>query len=306
MTETMAVLYRSQGFHDRAAEVYRALLRTRPGDERLAARLREAEDAVAAAAPRTEDEAGEVWLRGVGAAWTAEAESATDETTPYAWTGEAEDGDAGEPIGTYLHDLVSWKAGSGSWHTRDAAEPEAQAPGEIEVPEWLNGPGSSGSWTPDSEPADYPAVPAAEADWTSATPAEPEPWAMPGAATPEAMPPDATAPEGFAGEADEAPFEGITSGVIESEAADGVDTVAEGSFDAWGTPADEATDTTIGAEPEEESGGWTPLELDRDLPPASQPATAAEEKPPAASDEDDSSEDDDLEMFRSWLQSLKK
>ncbi|HSJ10725.1 MAG TPA: tetratricopeptide repeat protein [Longimicrobiales bacterium] len=305
VTETMAVLYRSQGFHDRAAEVYRALLRTRPGDERLAARLREAEDAVAAAAPRTEDEAGEVWLRGVGAAWTAEAESATDETTPYAWAGEAEDGDAGEPIGTYLHDLVSWKAGSGNWHTRDAAEPETPAPREIEVPEWLNGPGSSASWTPDSEPADYPAVPAPEADWAPATPAEPEPWAMPESAMPEADTPEAVTPEGFAGEADDAPFEGIASGGMEAETADGVDAVAEGSLDAWGMPADEATNTTIGAEPEEESGGWTPLELDRDLPPAGQPATTSE-KPPAASDEDDSSEDDDLEMFRSWLQSPKK
>ncbi|HSK18408.1 MAG TPA: tetratricopeptide repeat protein [Longimicrobiales bacterium] len=288
VTETMAVLYRSQGFHDRAADVYRALLRTRPDDARLAARLREAEDAAAAeAGPRTEDEAGEVWLRGVGAAWTAEAESSgTAETTPYAWTGEAEDGETGEPIGTYLHDLVSWKAGSGNWPPRDVEPPETQAPGEIEVPEWLNGPGSSEQWTPEPEREDYPVVPAAESDWA---PAETEPWAT----TPDTVTPDTATPEE------------ITSDAVSSEGADVAD-LTEGALDAWGLPADEAPDTSSDAEPEEESGGWTPLELDRDVPGAGQPAAAAEEQQAARADEDDSSEDDDLEMFRSWLQSLKK
>ena len=291
VTETMAVLYRSQGFHDRAADVYRALLRTRPDDARLAARLREAEEAAAAAAgPRTEDEAGEVWLRGVGAAWTAEAESSTTaETTPYAWTGEAEDGETGEPIGTYLHDLVSWRAGSGNWPPRDAEPPETQAPDEIEVPEWLNGPGSAEPWTPESEPADYPVIPAAESDWAQA-PAETEPWAT----TADAVAPEAAAPDE------------ITSDAVSSDAADIADTATEGSLDAWSLPADEPPEPATDAEPEEESGGWTPLELDRDVPPAGQPAAAAETEQAGPADEDDSSEDDDLEMFRSWLQSLKK
>jgi tetratricopeptide (TPR) repeat protein len=38
-TETMADLYASQGLHERAAEVYRALLRRRPGDAALQAKL---------------------------------------------------------------------------------------------------------------------------------------------------------------------------------------------------------------------------------------------------------------------------
>ena len=38
-------LYTSQGLHDRAADVYRALLNQRPGDANLQARLREAEAA---------------------------------------------------------------------------------------------------------------------------------------------------------------------------------------------------------------------------------------------------------------------
>jgi tetratricopeptide (TPR) repeat protein len=47
VTETMAELYAGQGLYARAAEVYRELLRTRPGDERLRAKLREAESRAA-------------------------------------------------------------------------------------------------------------------------------------------------------------------------------------------------------------------------------------------------------------------
>lgn len=43
VTETMADLYARQGLHERAADVYRELLRGRPGDARLEAKLREAE-----------------------------------------------------------------------------------------------------------------------------------------------------------------------------------------------------------------------------------------------------------------------
>lgn len=50
VTETMADLYFRQGLHGRAAEVYRELLRSRPGDERLAGKLREAEARAAAGA----------------------------------------------------------------------------------------------------------------------------------------------------------------------------------------------------------------------------------------------------------------
>jgi tetratricopeptide (TPR) repeat protein len=42
-TETLAELYRSQGFPDRAADVYRVLLQERPDDEELEAKLREVE-----------------------------------------------------------------------------------------------------------------------------------------------------------------------------------------------------------------------------------------------------------------------
>ncbi|MEW5929073.1 MAG: tetratricopeptide repeat protein, partial [Gemmatimonadota bacterium] len=62
VTETIAELYSRQGFHDRAAEVYRELVRRRGGDPALEARLREEERLAAGGAA---DEAP--------AAWTAES-----------------------------------------------------------------------------------------------------------------------------------------------------------------------------------------------------------------------------------------
>jgi hypothetical protein len=55
----------------------------------------------------------------------------------------------------------------------------------------------------------------------------------------------------------------------------------------------------------DEGAGWTPEELDSHAAPDS--AAPAEPDPAALSTpEDEAAEDEDLEMFRSWLQSLKK
>lgn len=280
VTETMAVLYRSQGFHDRAADVYRALLRDRPHDERLAAKLREAEEAAGSAgraAPAealSEDDAGEVWLRGVGAAWTSPADAAAEEATPYAWTGEAEDGDGEEPISSYLQDLVSWKAGSGAWIQPDPGGVEG-AEGEIEMPDWLDGPEKAEPWTPTSGSESYPAVPAAEANWSA--PAA-EVW-------------DASA---------DTPAEPAAAGQPEVEAPE-----------EWQIPAEPVDlPQSAGAEADvgEEGGGWTPLDLEDDAVAASTPPadTAPAGLQSGSLPEEDSSDDDDLEMFRTWLQSLKK
>jgi hypothetical protein len=271
----MAVLYRSQGFHDRAADVYRALLRARPDDQRLAAKLREAEEAAGPTTrPGTEDDAGEVWLRGVGAAWTGPGDTATEEATPYAWTAESDEGEAGDPIGAYLHDLVSWKAGSGAWMKPDVEESEAEEPAEVEVPDWLGGPGGSEAWAPD-QPTAYPPVSAPEADWSPAQPAEPDPWDR-------------------------------TPGPIESAEVPAAPPAGPPAADGWQVPAESPAPPGVDAEVEDAGGGWTPLELDRDVPAAGAPPAAA---PPGLQEtvsEEDSSDDDDLEMFRSWLQSLKK
>jgi hypothetical protein len=131
VTETMADLYRRQGLLDLAAETYRALLRHRPGDAALLARLRELEEETGPPAAQTEaeplpgagtatadEEAGDVWLAELGSAWTGRSGSDAEvEATPYAWSGAMEE-DTGaasaeaapdRPIGAYLHNLVSWR-----------------------------------------------------------------------------------------------------------------------------------------------------------------------------------------------------
>ncbi|HEX2166841.1 MAG TPA: tetratricopeptide repeat protein [Longimicrobiales bacterium] len=314
VTETMAVLYRSQGFHDRAADVYRALLRARPNDERLAAKLREAEEAAggpagAAPPPRQEDEAGEVWLHGVGAAWTAPADTAAGEATPYAWTGESDEPEAGEPISAYLQDLVSWKAGSqGPW-TQPEPVSANDASDEVEMPDWLNGPGKTEAWTPDTEPVDYPPSPAAETEWSA--PAEQEPWEQAPVAG-EAFGTD----EAVGTDEPMSPSEPISPGEPMSAGEPGALAGEAGGLpgdeaapEAWSVPAD--ADTAAVGEAavtgSDTGGGWTPLELENDVPPAAAASTGdASDLQPTALPEDDSSEDDDLDMFRSWLQSLRK
>ncbi len=93
VTETIAELYARQGFHDRAAEVYRELIRRRGGDPALAARLREEERLASGAAADEEP-----------AAWTAEAVAPlapatdTDDLPLLEWSvDEPERADADEP-----------------------------------------------------------------------------------------------------------------------------------------------------------------------------------------------------------------
>jgi tetratricopeptide (TPR) repeat protein len=283
MTETMAELYRSQGFHDRAADVYRALLRNRPYDLRLSALLSETEADAAevqrAAAPEAapEDEAtGEVWLRGVGAPWDAGA--AVDEgATPYVWTQDPDEAPAGEPIGTYLRDLIGWRTASQRW--AEAAPPQQPAP----PPQ----PAAADAWSASDEP------------WAT-TPAEPDtPWGV----TPAA---DTVDPWGASAPAGESALGRPTPPAPEPA-------------DPWGTPAAPAAESAPGAadpwgggesavEPAEAEAfkPWTPDDLPPPAPSVRQPATAV---PPMAVPEpepDESAEDEDLEMFRSWLQSLKK
>ncbi len=64
VTETIAELYARQGFHDRAADVYRELIRRRGGDPALEARLREVEHLASGGAA---DEAPGAWTPGAEA-----------------------------------------------------------------------------------------------------------------------------------------------------------------------------------------------------------------------------------------------
>ncbi|MGH7446130.1 MAG: hypothetical protein ACRELT_01125, partial [Longimicrobiales bacterium] len=283
-------------------DVYRSLLRARPGDERLAAKLREADEAAGSAArgggagaqDASDDEAGEVWLRGVGTAWTGSAAADTAAASPYVWTTETDDTEAGEPIGSYLRDLVAWKAGSGRWMPQqaEAQEPDTQQGGDFtDVPDWMNGPGvSQPEWTPDSEPPAYGALPATEAGWSPAEQpgAESDPWSTPSDAGESAG--TAAAPES---DPASLPFETWQAPADASLEPDS------------GTPADASADPGL---PHDSGTGWTPLQIEDDGAPAAPTADAAAAPHAQAvpQEEADSAEDEDLEMFRSWLQSLKK
>ncbi|HEX6308881.1 MAG TPA: tetratricopeptide repeat protein [Longimicrobiales bacterium] len=261
VTETMALLYRSQGFHDRAADVYRALLRQRPDDERLKVRLRESEEAAAAAAGAAEEEGGEVWLRGVGTPWTAEA-AVPVEASPYGWTPEPEETEQGEPIGAYLQDLISWKPGDGRRTEADRPPGEPYRPPEPDVPDWLTQ-AVPEPWDVETPPSAPPSLP-----WADAAVQEVASWgaAQPG---PASEPPE---PAGDSSQED-VPADPWLQAPLQDE------------------PAGRGTDP------------WTPFELDREtVPPSAEPAGGSA----SAQQHEEEDEDEDLEMFRSWLQSLKK
>lgn len=299
VTETMAVLYRTQGFHDRAADVYRALLRQRPGDERLAARLREAEEAAGASTvvPEPEEEdTGEVWLRGVGAAWPGAAEEA-EAATPYTWTAAPEEAETGEPISDYLRELVAWKGGQGRWV--DAAQAPSPAPvrggpdADASPPDWLvAGDDAAMPWA-DAAVEEVASWSTAQLSAEDAQPASrmdaPEPRSDDNVEVPSAR-------------ADELPADPWLQGPPAAE--DTPQPASEaGEFAAAESP-DVAESSAA-----ESGAGWTPFELDRDIPAAAPASSGPAEVPPPAvslSPDDDPAEDEDLEMFRSWLQSLKK
>jgi hypothetical protein len=288
-TETMADLYRSQGFTSRAADVYRALLRRRPDDERLAAKLAELEEqgrrpllerppedrpTEADSAPSspssgeadgaavvergeaagvTEDVSDEVWLRQAGSAWSAEATAAAPDAASFAWAGEPAEG--GEPadvsaaIGDFLQELIAWR--------RPAAP------------------------VPDPPPAPEP------------TAATPEPPADDG---------------GGRVSADTWPGE-VPEPVIGEEHPHSVEASAVSSGEPWSAGVAERT-RAAGEAPwaSAEGGALDPVQAAfEEWYGAAEPAASADEPERAPSTADDTNQDDeDLAMFRSWLQSLRK
>jgi hypothetical protein len=134
ITETLAEIYATQGLYERAAAVYRRLLRQRPGDERLEARLRELErtpawgGSTAPAEPEsgapltlTDTGAGEGWLERVESAWTGGEGAVSAEESPYSWTGEQRGEEAaGQLVGDYFRALLAWRPGEASGPTATA------------------------------------------------------------------------------------------------------------------------------------------------------------------------------------------
>lgn len=291
VTETMAELYSAQGFHDRAADVYRALLKQRPFDLRLSAKLSEAEaDAAAAGAERAaaasaggqeEEASGDVWLRGVGAPWQVEAGSGPSDATPYAWTAEPEEQPGGEPISAYLKDLVSWKTSQQRW-----AETPPRAP--VEPPQPQTAP-----WSPEDEPwAATPGEAAWGAEQEAGTAGSGEPASSGTAPSPEASEQDAGSTGG-----PPPPME--ASAASEPSAPSAPDAPASAEQER-GQAEDPWTQARPG-EPSPSPSDWTAEATSGAAGPEPVPSSGQTEPEPASD-----AEDEDLEMFRSWLQSLKK
>jgi hypothetical protein len=273
-TETLADLYLSQGFAQRAAEVYRALLLQRPADDRVAAKLREAEAVLTAGrSADVGEEPTDVWLRGVEAAWTGGAGATGPETTPYTWT-ELEEREQGIGIGSYLQELLRWGTGEGVptaelvGETAPAtAEPTASDRGELAVAE------EADTWVAAPEPAAVRDAGPEPVDWPPMTP-EPmlaETWS-------------ARQPTGPWSEEQEEPVEPPE---------------AWNSVSARGTapnPVEEAFNEWFGPPPEPSAAAAGGVHGPATEPVAGEPSTAAGED----------ADDEDLEMFRAWLQSLKK
>lgn len=309
-TETMAMLYRDQGLYERSAEVYRALLKERPGDWSLQAGLHEVERLAneqgtaapeAPPAPAEPEDTMEPPLEFIPEAPEASKAGSSDPeedyadpspwvtaTSPsseapglYSFTDDAgEDEPAGPPIGEYFRGLLGWKPNHNG-HAQSSFIPAPEVESEPAVLD-LDMPADSAE-----EPLfEEPELPTQPAHMPPVIPAdELMPWEEP--ASPS-MPDAPVTPEFTLPEAPAAAFTSPAS----APGNENVDT----AFDEWfnsATPTMPASDTP--AAPAAQAPPAAPV------PSPSLPALPLDE-PADASNEDD----DDLEMFRSWLQSLKK
>jgi len=116
-TRTLAELYVSQGFTDKALDVYRNLRSIEPDAEDLAARIAELEGKPAGAPLTSADEVGVDSEEDVETLARDLAEVGADDhdvDTPFAWPEEAaSDGRSGEDdgstIGGYFDQLLGWE-----------------------------------------------------------------------------------------------------------------------------------------------------------------------------------------------------
>lgn len=294
MTETIAQVYARQGLYDRAAEVYRQLVRSRPDDAALRTRLEEME--ALAAAPSAGDEEP-----GAGTEPIFEGdfqEPADHDVEPGPIPGLVTGGLDAPPDVTPLAGLEN-----------DDIDPDTgllAMDGE-DVPA-LEG-------IPERSVENVPPPPEEEAPWGAESEADEEPWA---ARVAEDEPWSAAA------EAEER-TEQIES---EAEHVESVWTGAEGASAgnespyAWSEEAEEPVDESepIGsylrsllgwggdeapspgstAPPAEQAGSGREGAEGADVAESSRPGR------PGAPAGDASADDDDLDTFRSWLESLKQ
>jgi hypothetical protein len=277
LTETMATLYRDQGLYDQAADVYRSLLRDRPYDRDLQGKLAEVESLAAPEAPPPFE--GFVDL----------------EPEPLPFVGTAPE--AGEDRIVPDEEVESpWMSNAPA--SASLATPYAWA--ETQTSESEAGPAISDyfrsllSWRPaqktNGAAGAAPPEPEPEVSSFELAPDAPDQGVILDLTaemrTPPAIPADSVLPweEPVSPSMPVAP---VTPPPIPPRSAPRTstsDNPVEAAFEEWfsGSPETEST-------------------------PAS-PSTSAQGPPPLLplSSEGGGEDDDDLEMFRSWLQSLKK
>jgi tetratricopeptide (TPR) repeat protein len=307
-TETMAMLYRDQGLYERSAEIYRALLKERPGDWSLQAGLHEVERlaneqaAATPEAPPAADEpedtmepplsfvpdAPEAAIVSSGEAeedaaspWLTGTSPATEAPGLYSFTDDtAEEENAGAPIGEYFRGLLGWKPATNG----HAPSSFAPAPEVVSEPAVLD--------------LDMPADSAEEPLFEEPVlPNEPAPESKSGSAPthlPPVIPADELMPweEPASPSMPDAPVTPALGATEPPPAGSVSENSVDAAFDEWFNSATPTSATPV----------LDPMPSLSSQPPApSLPALPLEE--PAETGGED---DDDLEMFRSWLQSLKK
>ncbi len=309
LTETMANLYRDQGLYDRAADVYRGLLRDRPYDNSLLQKLEEVERLAGPEAPppfqgfpepeaepepepfiATAPEAPAATPNdGLDATeseevfespWTSAASPSADPLTPYAWAEtQAAEQEEGPPIAEYFQSLLSWRPTTKS----NGATAHFQLEPEPEISSFEPAPEADEGAILDLQmPADTAQQPMFE---EPVLPTEPAPEeteaATPLAQTPPAIPADELMPweEPASPSMPAAPLTPVSPPVSSARPDENP---VESAFDEW-----------FNANPDT-------------APSPVQPTPGAPAPSTPASGESDGDDDDDLEMFRSWLQSLKK
>ena len=310
-TETLAELYRTQGFFGRAAEVYRALLAESPDDARLRGLLREVEelehspmeaagerflelDAVAAAddelsarvAASAEDSGPpEAWLEGVESAWTGGSGAADIDDAHYPWSHDAkEESEGGVSLQDYLKTLLAWRptesAVSAPVDAPERAEPEE------EVSESFAYTVSGDTARTEISPPPEPAEPATTENSASAGSEEqvPDPWEE----TPSSPAPTAVSPP----EPPEPTRVEFARPAASTGASRSTGNAVDDAFEEWFSGSMPST-------PSAPAQPAAPARAAGTAPPPPVPAQT-----PAADLEDEA--DDDLEVFRSWLQSLKR
>jgi tetratricopeptide (TPR) repeat protein len=283
LTETMANLYREQGLYDQAADVYRSLLQDRPYDSELQGKLDEVESLAAPEAPP---------------AFEGLPDDVVEEPMPFLGTAP----EAPEDLGMQDVEVESpWMSAA----SRSASPPTPYAwAAETQASEGDDGPAISDyfqsllSWRPATKSNGAAAVapePEPEVSSFEPTPAPlEEPPLLDLTASEIVMPPATPADSAMPWEEPVSPSTPVAPIAPpplppQRPAARSNDNPVEAAFEEW-----------FSGDPETEPVAPPPSAA----PAAGQPQAPTPPLMPLSSEGD--GDDDDLEMFRSWLQSLKK